>query len=52
VDGRVLTSDESLVDVAVTTLCVHSDTPGAARIASAVRAALAEAGVDVRRPGA
>jgi UPF0271 protein len=52
VDGRVVTSDESVIDVAVTTLCVHSDTPGAARIASAVRAALAEAGVDVRRPGA
>jgi UPF0271 protein len=33
------------------TICVHSDTPGAPRIVQAIRQALREAGVDVRRPG-
>jgi len=51
-DGRVSATDGSVVDLAVATLCVHSDTPGAPAIAAAVRAALREAGMDVRRPGA
>ena len=51
-DGRVTTVDGSVVDLTVATLCVHSDTPGAPAIAAAVRGALAEAGIDVRRPGA
>ena len=42
VDGRKLR-------VRAQTLCVHSDTPGAARIASAVRQALGERGVRVER---
>jgi UPF0271 protein len=32
------------------TLCIHSDTPGAARIAAAVREGLEAAGFDVRAP--
>lgn len=50
--GRVTAIDGTVVPVAVATLCVHSDTPGAPAIAVAVRAALAQAGIDVRRPGA
>jgi UPF0271 protein len=51
-EGRATAADGSRVALAVATLCVHGDTPGAPEIAAAVRAALAEAGIDVRRPGA
>ena len=51
-DGRVATTDGSVIPMPVATLCVHSDTPGAPAIAAAVRAALAGAGIDIRRPGA
>ncbi len=51
-DGRVTAADGTPIAIAVATLCVHGDTPGAPGIAAAVRAALAEAGIDVRRPGA
>ncbi|MFN8631097.1 MAG: 5-oxoprolinase subunit PxpA [Chloroflexota bacterium] len=51
-DGRVTAIDGSVVAIDVATLCVHSDTPGAAAIAAAVRAALDEAGIAVRRPSA
>jgi len=44
VDGRI-------VPVAVDTICVHSDTPGAADLASGLRAALTEAGVEVKAVG-
>jgi 5-oxoprolinase (ATP-hydrolysing) subunit A len=44
VDGR-------LVPLAVDTICVHSDTPGAADLASGLRAALTEAGVEVKAVG-
>jgi len=37
----------TLLEVNAQTLCIHGDTPGAARIAAAVRKALAEAGVPV-----
>ena len=46
-DRRVLASDGSRIGVNADTLCLHGDTPGAARIAAAVRAALAGAGVTV-----
>jgi len=48
----VTTTDGSVVAIDVATLCVHSDTPGAGAIAASVRAALADAGITVRRPGA
>jgi UPF0271 protein len=51
-DGRVTAYDGSLVAIEVTTLCLHSDTPGAAANAAAVRDALEAAGVTLRRPGA
>ncbi len=50
-DGCATASDGSMVLVPAGTLCVHGDTPGAAAIAGAVRAALAEAGIEVRSPG-
>ncbi|MFE6892398.1 LamB/YcsF family protein [Streptomyces sp. NPDC057694] len=47
VDGGVEAADGSRVAVAARSLCVHGDTPGAARIAARVRAALEDAGVTV-----
>jgi UPF0271 protein len=48
---RVTSVDGITVELAVETLCVHGDTPGAAAVAAAVRAALAAAGVEVRPLG-
>lgn len=48
VDGSVTAADGSDVAVAVDSLCVHGDTPGAVAMARAVRDALAAAGVEVR----
>ncbi|MFF0968833.1 LamB/YcsF family protein [Streptomyces sp. NPDC003703] len=47
VDGAVRAVDGSTVAVAARSLCVHGDTPGAARIAARVRTALETAGVAV-----
>ncbi|WP_053657030.1 LamB/YcsF family protein [Streptomyces sp. MMG1121] len=47
VDGAVEAVDGTTVPVAARSLCVHGDTPGAARIAARVRAALQAAGVEV-----
>jgi UPF0271 protein len=44
-DGRVETSDATMIDISVDSLCLHGDTPGAVGLARAVRAALLEAGV-------
>jgi UPF0271 protein len=46
-DGRVTASDGSILPVTAETICLHGDTPGAVRLAAAVRAALAEAGITV-----
>lgn len=46
-DGTVIAVDGSLVRVDPESLCVHGDTPGAARLAAAVRQALDAAGVSV-----
>ena len=46
-DGQVVARDGSTVSVKVDTICVHGDTPGAAELAAAVRAALEQAGVTV-----
>ncbi|MCX5397817.1 LamB/YcsF family protein [Streptomyces sp. NBC_00102] len=48
VDRTVVAADGATVPVAARSLCLHGDTPGAAAIARRVRAALEEAGVDVR----
>jgi 5-oxoprolinase (ATP-hydrolysing) subunit A len=46
-DGYVLTSDGSRLAVRAETLCLHGDTPGAPRIASAVRTGLERAGIGI-----
>jgi UPF0271 protein len=46
-DGTVTAVDGTKVTVRPQTLCVHSDTPGAARLAAAARQALQEAGVRI-----
>jgi len=46
-DGEVETNDGSRIPVAFETLCLHGDTPGAARLARQVRQVLAELGVTV-----
>ncbi|QIK71979.1 LamB/YcsF family protein [Propioniciclava coleopterorum] len=46
-EGTVVAQDGSVVRVDPASLCVHGDTPGAARLAAAVRDALAAAGVTV-----
>jgi UPF0271 protein len=46
-DGRVTALTGQSVEVGARSLCVHGDTPGAARLAARVRAALEEAGLRV-----
>jgi len=46
-DGVVQTIDGAELHVAVQTICVHSDTPGAADLLRAVRSALTEVGVRI-----
>ncbi|MEU1090797.1 5-oxoprolinase subunit PxpA [Streptomyces sp. NPDC005892] len=48
VDRTVISADGSRIPVAARSLCLHGDTPGAAALARRVRAALEEAGVEVR----
>jgi UPF0271 protein len=48
--GAVVASDGSVLALWVDTLCTHGDSPGAVDIATAVRRALAGAGIDVRAP--
>jgi 5-oxoprolinase (ATP-hydrolysing) subunit A len=45
---RVTTFDGEVLPIKAATLCVHSDTPGAADIAAQIRKALAEKGVQVQ----
>jgi UPF0271 protein len=46
--GRVTAIDGAQIDLIVESVCVHGDSPGAVRIAAAVRDRLAAAGADVR----
>ncbi len=46
-DGQVQAADGSSITVVAASLCVHGDTPGAAALARAVRAALSAAGLTV-----
>jgi 5-oxoprolinase (ATP-hydrolysing) subunit A len=48
-DREVEAIDGTVVAVAVRSICVHSDTPGAVDLARAVRAALGAAGIGVHR---
>lgn len=45
--GQVETTEGHVVALRVDTLCIHGDTPGAARIAAQLRAALKAAGVTI-----
>jgi UPF0271 protein len=47
-EGGVRAHDGHFLELAVDTLCLHGDTPGAIAIAAAVRKALSDAGVKVR----
>ena len=48
--GAVVAHDGSVLTLWVDTLCVHGDSPGAVVIATAVRRAMAEAGIAVAAP--
>jgi UPF0271 protein len=50
-DKAVIAIDGSMVRIDVDTICVHSDTPGAADLAARLRAGLEAAGVSVRAMG-
>ena len=47
-ERKVVAVDGSVVAVAADTICLHGDTPGAARLAAAVRERLLAAGVQLR----
>jgi len=51
-EGTVEAIDGTQVALAIDTLCVHGDTPGAAELAAQIRKALADAGVEVKAVGA
>ena len=51
VRGTLVAGDGTPIAVRADTICVHGDLPGAADRARAVRAALLEAGVEIRAPG-
>jgi UPF0271 protein len=48
VDNRVRAFDGSEITLTAQTVCLHSDTPGAAAFARRIRQKLQEAGCDVR----
>jgi len=49
-DRTVIAADGTPVPLDVQTICVHGDTPGAAVLASRIRQALNDAGIQVRAP--
>jgi UPF0271 protein len=49
-ERMVIAVDGTRVPLEVRTICVHGDTPGAARLAARIRAALSDAGIEVRAP--
>jgi 5-oxoprolinase (ATP-hydrolysing) subunit A len=48
--GAVVADDGSILTLWVDTLCIHGDSPGAVAIASAVRTAMADVGIEVVAP--
>jgi UPF0271 protein len=46
--GKLIAQDSSEISVAAQTLCIHGDTPGAAKIVAAVAQALKSAGIATR----
>jgi len=49
--GRVRTVDGQDIEVGADSICVHSDTPGAAKIAEAIVGKLGESGIEIRAVG-
>jgi UPF0271 protein len=49
-DHMVIAADGTRIPLDVQTICVHGDTPGAAMLASRIRQALNDAGIQVRAP--
>jgi 5-oxoprolinase (ATP-hydrolysing) subunit A len=49
--GNVVASNGTMVAVRAETICIHGDTPGAAKIAAAVQQALGNAGIILRPMG-
>jgi 5-oxoprolinase (ATP-hydrolysing) subunit A len=49
-ERMVVAADGTRVPLDVQTICVHGDTPGAAVLASRIRRALGDAGIEVRTP--
>jgi UPF0271 protein len=49
-ERMVIAADGTRVPLDVQTICVHGDTPGAAVLASRIRKALGDAGIEVRAP--
>jgi 5-oxoprolinase (ATP-hydrolysing) subunit A len=49
-EGRIDTTDATDVELQPATLCLHGDAPDAAKVAQAVRRALEENSITVRRP--
>jgi UPF0271 protein len=47
-DGRVRAIDGSIVPISADSICVHGDTPGAVAMAARIRAAITEAGIEIR----
>jgi UPF0271 protein len=47
-DGVVLTAERREIPLAIDTICVHGDTPGAADLTKRIRAGLEAAGIHVR----
>ena len=50
-DGQVTSHDGRAVTVRADTICIHGDTPAATAFATAIRAALEEAGVTIAALG-
>ena len=46
--GRVAAVDGSTIPITVESVCVHGDSPGAVKIATAVRGRLLAEGVEIR----
>jgi 5-oxoprolinase (ATP-hydrolysing) subunit A len=49
-ERTVIAADGTPVPLDVQTICVHGDTPGAAALASRIRQALTDAGIQLRAP--
>ncbi|ENC9861282.1 5-oxoprolinase subunit PxpA [Klebsiella variicola] len=50
-EGKVKTVTDNIIPIRFDSICIHSDTPGAMNIISAVKSALIHAGVKVCSPG-